>query len=678
MPEEPTRIMIKETDVTLAFPLDEFGMPLISNQPLFGALPLPSFGHKFIIHADLLLKAGEQGILHAIPWNVHLIMKVAWAFFKAISSFLGHTQLINHWVQYLPLDDSLSSHAWRVANETLFEVLRPLTIFKSDVPKIHLAKDLRIVPLKYRDLHGVPLLRDLGDEKCAALGEFAYRMVGDLESSEPRFKTRSNDVGWSSRMADLISTLLDQDEYVAGFKAAPFIPLKNGSWTSAKTTPYLAIDSCGSIGIPEDFGLSIVEPNAVSVPSRKKLFLKLGVKEYFPKDVFPLIEQTYRTGTVSRNNSFSHIKFLFWNHDKLPHSGVAIKIRSKDPHAGPAEPDMFLIDDRSRGWTYNPWSTFNKHSAIQLLGATLPAELAGCCQYPDFGYHLQLAPMEVRHLCLGTKWFITFIGALEYPQLCSRVDSKMRSAEVEYIAKHKPQHLLRVLEASWLQYYQSEDWDDYFKAVEVPILESDQPRELQNTWLPLPKLREIVRRYDLEVDFGFLAELTDIGDLGHFTFRFLDRLGVGMGDDVSFWLQLLRQIRRNDTPNRKSVFEIYERIQSLGNQHGDQIRKAFDEESLFLNTIDGPHITWRRRSHMAWDGPSWLSTPTCLGSNPQYSHLRQLFKVTLALNDVAVKHFLDALKVTKMNSAVCFPRIGYSQVKLTYAELSKAVDGGAD
>jgi hypothetical protein len=137
------------------------------------------------------------------------------------------------------------------------------------------------------------------------------------------------------------------------------------------------------------------------------------------------------------------------------------------------------------------------------------------------------------------------------------------SEELLYIMGHLPQYLLGVLESDWRNYVKSNAWDARIKAIKVPILNSTDSRILKKTFLPLPKLKAIVDGLGLGQSFGFLKELDGMTDVEVLKWRFLEYFGVGMADDVSFWIALLEHARTMDGVEKHQVFKIYARLQTF-------------------------------------------------------------------------------------------------------------------
>ena len=148
------------------------------------------------------------------------------------------------------------------------------------------------------------------------------------------------------------------------------------------------------------------------------------------------------------------------------------------------------------------------------------------------------------------------------PRLRHRDELKM-SAELLYICGKLPQHLLGVLQNDWTNYNKSSDWDKVIRSTKVPILDAQKERELETTFLPLPSFMKIAAELDLSQEFGFLAELGQMTEVESVKWSFLERFGVGIKEDLGFWLALLRRLKQKENIKREYVFRIYRQLQKF-------------------------------------------------------------------------------------------------------------------
>jgi glycosyltransferase involved in cell wall biosynthesis len=101
------------------------------------------------------------------------------------------------------------------------------------------------------------------------------------------------------------------------------------------------------------------------------------------------------------------------------------------------------------------------------------------------------------------------------------------------------------------------------RSTKVPILDSQNERELETTFLPLPSLKKIAVELELSQEFGFLTELDQMTEVESAKWSFLERFGVGIKEDLGFWLALLRRLKEKNNIKREYIFRIYRQLQKF-------------------------------------------------------------------------------------------------------------------
>ena len=445
---------------------------------------------------------------------------------------------------------------------------------------------LRILREKFRDEDGEPLFADLtsGDStyisesynttldlailrkmgaKYMSSSGFLQRLGQDLDEGRPesdsRMKSTPLDYHWHTQVADILIDIARDEKSKKSIQKTCIIPLDGGKWVRPLGAS-IFFPTSGGIDIPEKLPLSLVGREALENLSRKTLFSELGVVECSPARIFPLIEQRYiKGGTLGTKLLIQDMKFLFCHHSEMPKDKYSVYISATS-----GEGYMYSCI-ASEDWIYCPKSN-HRYATFNLLGGVVPAELKNKIRYPRSGYYDALEACGIRNKLTGIEW-LRSLGIKETPQLRGkpvrkRISCPDMSAELMYIAENLPQHLLGVLEANWMQYNKSEEWDTFFKETKVPVLDSSEVMHLKTTYLPLPKLKAIASSLGLEKSFGFLQELDGITNIEGIKWKFLERFGVGVDEGVSFWLALLRLARRIETPHPQDVFKIYSRLQT--------------------------------------------------------------------------------------------------------------------
>ena len=100
------KIIFPETDLILAFPLNEDGSADTSNeQSVFAFLPVKRYGFKFIIQADFLLIVNREDIIKDNEWNKWLRNSITTVFLDAINEFKVDKKLRYTFYNYLSFDE---------------------------------------------------------------------------------------------------------------------------------------------------------------------------------------------------------------------------------------------------------------------------------------------------------------------------------------------------------------------------------------------------------------------------------------------------------------------------------------------------------------------------------------------------------------------------------------------
>lgn len=125
---EPGRAEIAETDIILAFPVNETGAPEsikeIEKPDIFSFLPVKKCGFKFIIQADFLLTSNREDILQDSPWNQFIVGKISEVFIRAIEEFREDEELKTKFFRYLSLSEEITDDFFHPIIDGIFESLR--------------------------------------------------------------------------------------------------------------------------------------------------------------------------------------------------------------------------------------------------------------------------------------------------------------------------------------------------------------------------------------------------------------------------------------------------------------------------------------------------------------------------------------------------------------------------
>ncbi|KAF2464794.1 uncharacterized protein BDR25DRAFT_380700 [Lindgomyces ingoldianus] len=665
-------------------------VPVLEEQHVYAFLPLRKVGYKFLIQSDFITQASREDVFDS-QWNCHLLNRSCDTFMDSIDEFLRHPTLKYHWVSYIPTDH-IADDFWGRLQQRILASLGTRNLFVSESNgNSWNANQLRVVPERFRgedtqplllDVRGgssayisesydkqldLPILRKLGT-KDLDITEFLQRLEKDLDQNGTESRMRSTPLqsSWHTKVARLLT--FAARKFRLSVKKLPVVPLSTGKWARPLNAS-IYFPTSGGIEIPDDLPLAIVDAKALQNKSWERFFVEIGITHCPPSRVFPLIEQRYSLFGRTFKESLSHIKFMFWNHTELPPQGVSLRLKERDD-------SVWFSNAIDNVWTYSP-RLVGSYTTSTVLGSPVPLELREAIRVLDPAYYRALRKLGHRNDRTGPEWLDSFLQIKDTIQLSRRNSIGEMSTELKYVAKKKPEFILGVLETAWSHYQTIDTWDNFFKAVEVPILNSQHTRNLASTFLPLPKLCAVVGRLGLDADFGFLKELEGLTDISASKWEFLKQFGVGVEGDVSFWLKLLEQARAKVHVESHVVFEIYTNLQKFDSSwEVEKIQAAFRDDVIFLPPAQVEESArWISLTSCLWEAPEWFNLKFCLGTIKGYDHLSNLFKITLGARTAGCADFLEYLRDIKDNRAYLTSADEQAKIPKIYKMLGKeAVD----
>ena len=525
---------------------------------------------QFLIQSDFVTKASRDAAV-INPWNSRLLSEAALAFDHNIGSFLSHFILKYQWIRYIPIE-RVPDDFWTQLRTKILDTLKTRkAFFSQDNQTLRRPDELRIVPQIYREESGQPLLAESGSVRWAGISEnydttidgpilrklgvrdmdamdFLFGLSADLNSASSRmFSSPIND-SWHAQVVELLVNLMADPNFAAIIRLFPVVPLDNGRWVLALNAS-IFFPKCDGIDIPTDLPVNLVRAEASQSPTWRRFLGKLGISECAPSKIIPLIEQRYLSLGRTMDESLNHVAFLFWHHKELLSQSISIRLI--------ATKAFFSPYDTTTGWVYCPRSE-DQYAVCNLLDQE---KLNDKMKLLNLAYYTRLEKLDSRHNITPVDWLHSYFQIKTYPQLCRRDDPNTMSAELEYVRNHKPGFLVGTLNHSWCQLRAA--WDKTIKLTEVPIWNSVLQEQVCRVFLPSPNLKAIATRLGLDKNFKFLGEHASITDAQASSCSVLNRLGVGVNEDLSFWIELLQQARRKGNPSSKVIFEIYSQLQKL-------------------------------------------------------------------------------------------------------------------
>lgn len=497
-----------------------------------------------------------------------------------------HTTLRYQWVRYLTVD-SIPDDFWGELQRDLINHLKAKKLFASCREQRLFMGKARIVPTWLRDDDGNPLLPDCDCAECGngtylsesydwdldvpvlkklgvqelASEEFVHKLNVDLNKDYALMWSNLVDDNWHTQIAEvllkMISSKKNRESLADQISLLPLIPLIDKRPAPTKGVS-IFLPTCGGIDIPRDLPLGLVQPESLRNEARAKLFDRLGVKECGAEQVIGLIEDASKmTGekSISLEESVEHIKFLFWHHNKIFIPKPTIHVF--DVHSQKFDPNL-----TSNGWTYSPLQVDKYHLCQILDPENKPYELQGKVRFLNGAYYKALSGQHKRHDTDPWHWLNDFFNVRYTAELSKRGHFSNPSPELEWLVKYRPEFLLGTLREKWDQFLlKSNAWKDKYSKCLVPIINSQLNMPLDESYLPIPELMEIVSGLGLERNFGFVSELREESDWSKWKeFR---HLGVGTEEDLAFWIRILKKAELTAAMDATKMAEIYGNLQRM-------------------------------------------------------------------------------------------------------------------
>ena len=595
MPAHAKRLGISESEVFIAFPVDDQLSPGSESQKAYAFLPIADYGFKvssaflekqfdrqftnieqFLIHADFLLVANRESVEVDNWWNQALKRGIVSAFLGAVRRFNSPTSaskphpLRSTWPLYLsgprpgsPFWDGvwkelhaaigrshvLESHegdmvmpakALLVTETFRFEG-RDLLVQNPKPPNPH-------VSFTYRGRHIRSVLENLGARQMTSK-DFIDDLKAFLAQNGPK-ALEAQPAHWHSALA---STIVSPEfkQFRETIKSLPLIPVAGGEWLPANTPNLHLPTESANAHIPKGLGVLVVDENACSDPERAKMFRLFGLTRYNPGVICRRIVELHgssdqmRTGRPIQEWIEDGI-FLFKNRDLIS-SGDAKKIRFvhnhmiknvKAPRATQLQlgQNLYLDDscDLIRRFSGDPFS---------------------CFKVPHRGYVEGLDGDELKREFY--EWLDRSCCAHRLPRL---FEHRKVTREFEFLASECPGELIQLLADEQDRQYRPIINDGVFayamRRLKVTIAGGRQT-VLESTLLPTAALR------DACPSLPFL-DMPGGPHISMSKYQFLAKYGVQTKVTIA---ALLRELENSKKQDVEIVHRVYRSLATLASDH---------------------------------------------------------------------------------------------------------------
>ncbi|SCV38421.1 uncharacterized protein FFB14_06917 [Fusarium fujikuroi] len=669
-------------NVKLAFPLTESGKPLIDTKEkgIFNILPISKSKYNFLIDADLEFD-NHQKLKPNSKKNQEIRIWIAAAFLQAITMFLTRASLRYEWPLFLPH----ITHKTPLSLEIRFMAQKNLLVQVYNQSALRCMDEITILPDHLKDENGQPLLEPFAKDMLLST-DYPPRVVeifkehgaktmqdeifwGHLEYNmrlkSPKMHRKYTTEEWHARMARFLLQFSETSTLNASrVKSLAIVPLRDGTWTSMLSGA-VYFPRAGDNSIPDTKYLRMVAPPATQHPDRYALFKYLGVAE----PSLDIARESVRESLIASETLplklvNDYLQYLYLTHeasDWTRYDYEEVKVLTTDSTFERPQYNVKTIYLPGKDHPFN---------AESLLG---PVNSSSPCLFlhPDT---LSNVPTQGNSSRISWKrWLCDYVGLREDICLESEETGKL-SSDFLHIISQSPNKLLDLLEYL-LSKSEVELSSESTIMSEIRQLSASNlcvvefTIKLQDTWLPLKALTDIVESYmEQPEQFPFLRYIQDdTGGIGTRWNSLSENLLIGKEDNLDFRLEILRSIRRSDPPKDPSrqlqkVLDLYASIYTKFTASGlrtadrEKLRNFFNESGVAY--LNGEELEWTSSSSCIWDAPPDMVTMRCLkscynlqGSNIEVkSALQNLFFETLGIQNAQLEHLVAELNELRIRN----------------------------
>jgi hypothetical protein len=517
---------------------------------------------QFIIQADFILIPNTEMIDEGNAWNRNIAKGIPLAFKKAIDHLNLNgsrpelVDLVAMWPWYTIQEARSVTSYWIDIGKNIRRCLHDAPVLMNQAGGLSTPKQLKHLDWAH-NIDGEPMLGNACDYISACYPEMFHRRLSWLGVTTPNWEwmcealqklfdedvlqARMGNNDWYSGLAEMILTASQKfskdGSDLEGLSAIPLILLRDGTWQCPPPEDdpfYFPLSS--EAAIPPGLPFSFVDEKACACPTRRRLFMFLGVKNCTVHEVAKrIIDHQANLGLEYTDDMAAQLKYLYKMRRQLEFVNLE-KIRFRCSTCNSRHSGCSIYADISTtGDLKQLFSGYNNAHFIRS----------------DY-----FAGLEPRTKAKFAKWLGKTMGVAMAPRLVTRRGHVLHT-DYEWMLNNKKEHALDALRQNWVSYSKSE------KETVGDMLEnqrfvcrSGHEAPLGLTFLPLPELTRRAEYLGNVDNMTFLSlpsgELKD--------WRFLSNLGVGVAEGVFFYLWILNCMP--GSINVQKAKQLYLAIQS--------------------------------------------------------------------------------------------------------------------
>jgi hypothetical protein len=495
-------------------------------------------------------------------WNRNIAKGIPLAFKKAIDQLNLHgsrpelVNLVRMWPWYTIQEAKGVTSYWIDIGKNIRRCLHDAPVLMNQAGGLSTPKQLKHLDWAH-DIDGKPMLGNACDYISACYPQIYHRRLSWLGVTTPNWEwmcealqklfdedvlqSRMGNNDWYYGLAEMIleaSRKFSKDgSDLEGLSAIPLIRLRDGTWQCPppEDDPFYFPLSSEAV-IPPGLSLSFVDEEACACPTRRRLFMFLGVRNCTVHEVAKrIIDHQANLELEYTDDMAAQLKYLYKMRRQLGFVNLE-KIRFR----------CSTCDSRHSGCSI--------YADISTTGDL--KQLFSGYDNAHFMRNDYFAGLEPQIKAKFVKWLGKTMGVAMTPRLVTRRGHVLHT-DYEWLLNTKKEHVLDALRQNWFSYSKSEKETVHDMVVDREFMcRSGNVAWLFETFLPLPELTRIAE---------------DLGDYNKMRFlslpsgepkdwRFLSDLGVGVAKGVSFYLWIL--LHPSESSNVQKAKQLYLAIQS--------------------------------------------------------------------------------------------------------------------
>jgi hypothetical protein len=677
LPRDSRRGNATDSDIHVAFPIDGNDNPVICSQQVYSFLPVGDFGFNFLLQGDFILTANREGFQTDNEWNTTLRRAAAAAFLGAVRQ-LNSGPMRYVWPRFIA-EAPGPNHFFRDLKTDIIAGLKNERLIEAWNETLQPPTALVFVPDEFRDRAGNPLTLThrteyvyVSRQYTAACLDFLKRL-GVVEMDSARFTRdltelvsrhfddfRERPASWHADLAAALNRVCHLDH--GPLRHLRLIKLRTGSWISVEGCGGRGVlfpGHSGQVDIPQGLGLLVVDPEAAASLPRRQLYSRLGVHNFSLAAIEEKIVQWHISAvapSAAVAELVSHLSFLFSTH-WLNQGNVLFWVATEGGN-------IVRSTEAYMDWQDHPLSATTLFAGERTRFKFLHSEYRNAHLTDPEGW---------------TKWLEKNVRLSRVPRLNRWHAPSCLGADFLFVVGRFPP-------ATWLKLI-CEHWDDYKRLLDpaevegisrgdfdilgaglraLPIIATDGTEErLSNLHIPLP---------DMTSASQDLAKFIPIPEPEHTRWQNLKHLGVGVRNDIRFYLGCLQRLGGTETTLGRFQL-LLTQVQAHCREDPARVRSFFrgseaplilvppqpsarqgsnprDEDEFQLGGEDADDAPgeWRLFRECLWRGSPHLRMHCCLATF--YPGFQQLFRDVLELSDMTVPSVTTEIKSLRRTGSI--------------------------